>query len=203
MPTGYTAGIIDGTTKTFEDYAKHCMRNFGACIHMRDSKFSDPYKPDTVSDYHPKEIQSLEKELKKLNSIPDGKLLNDYQIELRDQIQRNEKSVIEMQERKDRLIEFLNKAKAFKAPTIEHTGIRDFMIQQIEDTIDWDCNPRYINERVKNAQNAFKNIDVAKIRAEKKRDIEKDLAYHTEELQKETERVVGRNKWVSDFIASL
>ena len=30
MPTGYTAGIIDGKTETFQDFEKQCMRAFGA-----------------------------------------------------------------------------------------------------------------------------------------------------------------------------
>ena len=34
MPTGYTAGIIDGTTKDFKEYAKHCERAF--MIHLRE-----------------------------------------------------------------------------------------------------------------------------------------------------------------------
>ena len=29
MATGYTAGIIDGKTETFQDFAKQCMRAFG------------------------------------------------------------------------------------------------------------------------------------------------------------------------------
>ena len=37
MPTGYTAGILEGKIKTFPEFAKICMRAFGAAIHMRDN----------------------------------------------------------------------------------------------------------------------------------------------------------------------
>ena len=48
MPTGYTAGIIDGKTETFQEFAKQCMRNFGACIHMRDENMGKEYEPIQV-----------------------------------------------------------------------------------------------------------------------------------------------------------
>ena len=44
MPTGYTAGIIDGKTETFQDFAKQCMRAFGVTIHMRDENMDKGYE---------------------------------------------------------------------------------------------------------------------------------------------------------------
>lgn len=52
MPTGYTAGILDGEINTFEEFAKTCMRAFGATIHMRDEPLSKTYEPEKTSDYH-------------------------------------------------------------------------------------------------------------------------------------------------------
>jgi len=64
MPTGYTAGIINGETETFQDFAKDCMRAFGATMHMRDDDMDKDYVPRTPSDYHTKQIQSSEDNLK-------------------------------------------------------------------------------------------------------------------------------------------
>jgi len=44
MPTGYTQGILDGTTKDFKEFAKHCMKAFGACVHMRDDDMKKEYE---------------------------------------------------------------------------------------------------------------------------------------------------------------
>ena len=60
MPTGYTEGIIDGKTETFQDFAKQCMRAFGATIHMRDEDMEAEITPRTPSDYSSKEIESFE-----------------------------------------------------------------------------------------------------------------------------------------------
>lgn len=49
MATGYTCGIVDGTTKTFKEFAFKCIRAFGAAAHMRDEPISKPFKLQTVS----------------------------------------------------------------------------------------------------------------------------------------------------------
>lgn len=203
MPTGYTAGIIDGTTKDFKAYAKDCMRNFGACIHMRDSKFSDEWKPDTVSDYHPKEIVRLEKEQRELAAMTDADLLALRKKQLNRDIRYHKKGIQKQAETESILNKFLVQSKAFEAPTAEHTGIRDFMIKQIEDTIDFDCRSTYHADNVLKAQDELKSLDVVKIRSDKQEAIQKDLAYHKEHLEQDKKRVAGRNKWVTDFLASL
>lgn len=43
MPTGYTAGILNGTIKTFKEFATKCSRAF--MIHMRDEAHDAPYTP--------------------------------------------------------------------------------------------------------------------------------------------------------------
>ncbi len=57
MPTGYTAGILDGKITTFQQFAKQCMRAFGATIHMRDDDMDAEITPRTPSDYYSKEIE--------------------------------------------------------------------------------------------------------------------------------------------------
>ena len=45
MPTGYTAGIADGTITNFEQYALRCIRAFGATMHLRDESLEHEYEP--------------------------------------------------------------------------------------------------------------------------------------------------------------
>ena len=47
MPTGYTAGVQDGSIKTFKDYASLCARAFTALIELRDEPFT-PRLPDEI-----------------------------------------------------------------------------------------------------------------------------------------------------------
>ena len=51
MPTGYTAGIEDGTITTGKDFLKLCTRAFGIAMDLRDEPLSVPtpakFEPDT------------------------------------------------------------------------------------------------------------------------------------------------------------
>jgi hypothetical protein len=61
MPTGYTAGILDGKINTFPEFATECMKAFGACIHMRDDDISTTYRPRKVDDYYIKKIKEIKR----------------------------------------------------------------------------------------------------------------------------------------------
>ncbi len=79
MPTGYTAGIIDGTTTTFQQFAKQCIRNFGATIHMRDEPSDVEYIERIPSDFHTKAIEEANKfrESMRTKAIKDLKYHNE------------------------------------------------------------------------------------------------------------------------------
>lgn len=74
MPTGYTEGIMNGKITTFPQFAKLCMRAFGATIHLRDESLDSEYEPRVPSDYHSKEIERAKK------NIIDAKKLSDEEI---------------------------------------------------------------------------------------------------------------------------
>ena len=44
MPTGFTAGILDGKINSFREFALVCVRAFGAAAHMRDDGLNIEYK---------------------------------------------------------------------------------------------------------------------------------------------------------------
>ena len=52
MPTGYTNGILNGEIKTFDEFAKQCIRAFGAAIHMRDDDFNKEYEKRKPDNYY-------------------------------------------------------------------------------------------------------------------------------------------------------
>jgi hypothetical protein len=50
MPTGYTEPILKGEIDNFKNFAKICMRNFGATMHMRDKSYDKEYEERNPSD---------------------------------------------------------------------------------------------------------------------------------------------------------
>jgi hypothetical protein len=193
MPTGYTADIAKGIT--FEQFIMGCARGFGACITMRDdpsdAEIPDEFKP---SDYHDKELAKAKRRLAGLMALqPDviekraaaahKKALAAY----RERIQR-------CQALHDAYSAMLDKARAWVAPTPDHCGLKDFMVDQITKSMQWDCN---LEEKPPAAPSAeawyAKEIQSAQW----------NVNYHEEGGEKERERCRERTQWVRQLRASL
>lgn len=203
MPTGYTAGIIDGTTETFQDFAKQCMRAFGATIHMRDESMDKEYEPRTPSDYHTKALEKANEKLKQAEKLTDSEIIESRKANIAKNKAYYLKRIEETKKAKERLDLFLAKAKAFNPPTKDHEGIAKFMIEQIETTIDHDGSTKYYDEELAKIDAQLSNINADKIRAEMIADAKRDIEYHTKEHNAELKRCNDSNKWVSDLLAVL
>jgi len=201
MPTGYTAGILDGTTKDFNEFARLCSRNF--IIHLRDEPMSSKYKARTPSNYHSKEIAKAKFKLKECESLTDEEIIIKEKASLIESrgYHTGAKSLDE--ENKLRLKHFLEKAKAYKPPTKKHDGIAKFMVDQLEKTIDFDCNSNYHTDELEKINSRIENVNAEETRSEMKLEATKDIAYHTIENEEELKRCREHNKWYSDFIKSL
>jgi len=203
MPTGYTAGIIDGTTKTFKDFAKHCMRAFGATIHMRDDGFNEKYKPKTPDSYHLEALKKAEALLKKEKNLSDKDIVADRKKELNAERKYCVKRIKEIKITKKRLNDFLVKAKAYQPPTEEHKDVKDFMERQLMSTLEHDSDTAYYDKKLLSIENELKNINASVIRLTTEQQINEDITYHLAEYKKELDRCADSNKWVDDFINSL
>ena len=201
MPTGYTAGIIDGTTKDFKEYAKHCERAF--TIHLRDEPFHSEYKPRTPSDHHTKAITKAKETLKEIEVLEYTTIVERERLRLLDSLKYHKEGIEKNKQTKAKLDKFLLEAKAFKAPTEKHKGIAEFMVTQIEETIKFDCNNTYHKDELERVEKQLLNIDADNVRGDLKTQATKDLAYHTKEHEAELKRCRESNKWHEDFINAL
>src|SRR5688572_13460567 len=103
MPTGYTAGILSGETKSFKQFAIDCMRAFGATIHMRDEPMDKPYEPRTPSEYYSKRIGELKKQISDLTSTRDFDLIGIERGELEVDKAYHEAEIEKIRENRERL----------------------------------------------------------------------------------------------------
>jgi hypothetical protein len=203
MPTGYTAGIIDGDIKTFKEYATLCMRAFGGTIHMRDESLDTEYKPRIASDYHKTNYEELEIKLNNFKKITPSEYVNEYKTNINNSIKSYKGFIDNAKENEKRLKNMLVSALKYTPPTNEHIGIRDFMVNQLQETIKFDGNYEYYEEKIEELQKDLLNIDAEKIYQEEIDDILKSIDYHKVEYEKELKRVEESNKWVTDFLNSL
>ena len=204
MPTGYTAGIIDGEITTFEQFATQCTRAFGATIHMRDNPLGSPYEPRTPSEYYTNSLQSQREELERMELLTDEDIVREFESSMRDNLEYHEKGMEKDRANLEKLNSILSSAKAWVPPTEEHESLRDFMIEQIESTIKVDGDPSYhVNKIVQIKQEMEDGIDPKVYREGRIKEIEDRITYYEGEIQKELERCKRSNDWMDKFFESI
>jgi len=203
MPTGYTAGILDGKITTFHQFAKSCIRAFGATVHLRDESLESEYEPRVPSDYHTKAIEASRILIKNAELLSDNAIISIKKTELEDSrkyhleaIEKAKKSTIDMNN-------ILADVVKWQPPTSEHFGIKDFMVKQISETIDFDCKTEYHDEALVKIEIDLLTINASGIRKEMVEKGKKDFTYHNAENLKEIKRCEQSNKWVSDLVGSF
>jgi hypothetical protein len=203
MPTGYTAGILDGKITTFPQFAKKCMRAFGATIHMRDDAMDAEFKERTPSEYHLKNIEQSKLSLKAAQSFSDELIISNKIKELEDSKQYHLKSIEKVKSDFVKLNSILKDVNAWNPPTSEHTGIKDFMADQISQTINLDCKTKYHDEALASIELKLLTINANSIREEMIAKAKKNFEYHTKEYNADVERCQKSNQWVTDLLGSL
>jgi hypothetical protein len=91
----------------------------------------------------------------------------------------------------------LEKVRAWKAPTADHEELKAFMIMQITESIQSDCDPKWIlaDQPEKISGVVWKLNRIKEARA--------SIAYHRAENMHEVERCYKRTKWIKDLRKSL
>lgn len=198
MPTGYTAGVVDGSVKTFEEFAKKCMRAFVG--HMRDDPWDADYVPVRPSDYERESVEKLTKELKEIEAEDETRLWDAEVKRIKFTIKEFAKSYQERCKKNERLKKMLQRAKAFVPPTKEHTYIKDFMIQQLEiSNEDSDFCQRCIEDYNKTLQAGMPKNYKKTLIAEKKQELKRAKEAYAAEVA----RCEANNKWCDEFLKAI
>lgn len=204
MPTGYTADIVEGKVKTFKDFAKRCIRAFGATIHMRDEPISKKWEPRKTDQYYIDRVEEREEELRKLKNADDQFFIDKIRSELHSEYAYYSNRIKEIQEVRARLDSILEDAEKWIPPTEDHIEAKKFMINQLEETIRYDGDADYYVDELEKIKTKLESpIDVLKIRYEMIADAEEELGRARERLKEETDRCEDSNKWAEQFLKSI
>lgn len=193
MATGYTDMIGKGAT--FEEFAISCARAFGACISMRDEPLDSPiperFEP---SDYHERKTREAKSTLKRLQgmSLVDAEKI--AKREYAEQVERRIEMIEEKRVLEEKYKAILERVREWQPPTPDHEGLKEFMMSQVTQSIDWDCCI-YGDEPVELTGEEWLVKETLKA--------QRDLEYHKKEHKEEVDRVNGRNQWISDLRDSL
>lgn len=196
MPTGYTAGVCDGTITDFTEYALQCARNFGACVTLRDEPLGSEIPEFEASDYNATKLAEAEKALAEFLAMPEPERREMHAAEHARNIESAERGIAEKKEQQQRYEAMLKKAKAFKSPSPDHDNYAKFIVSQLEESIQWDCDTSYY-EKLKTP------VPYSKWKSKKVKDLTGDIEYHTKGHSEELERTASRNKWVRQLKEAL
>jgi hypothetical protein len=200
MVTGYTADVVDGKIKTLGQFAKQCMKAF--VPQMRDLPIDAGFVPAVPDEYYDEKVQELEQDLAELQQTTEEELWAQRQASLKADLKCymwNRRQVV-LENR--RIRKMLVLAKDFVPPTKDHNGIKLFMIEQLETTLQshypdkWDSYidalKKQINEKMP------KNYKAKLIKAK-----EKELRKAYDERTSEIKKCELMNEWCETFLSAV
>lgn len=196
MPTGYTAKLME-SGQTFPEFVLLCARAFGALITMRDDAMNAPipeeFKP---TDYYENSLRDNRAALKRLENMTNEERIR-FGINEKEKAIASARSYLEkVALENSRLLKMAWKVQAWTPPSPDHTGLKSFMLQQIDTSMNhgsyW---TESLNKAEAKAPFEFYSEAVESARS--------SIEYSLKEQEKELERVADRNRWVRQLRESL
>ena len=198
MSTGYTSEIGTKDNLTFKEFTLKCARAFGACLHQRDDASDVLPQKQEVDKYHIDELNSAIKKLKILKKTTKKVLRQIFEKEF---LKRNKELLISIEKThalQSKYESMLDKVNNWIPPSTEHDGLKKFMIEQIAESIKWDCSTSYYEEGLSREKESFEEYYTDKLKS-----LEKDIKYHEEKYNEDVERTNKANQWIEDLYNSL
>jgi hypothetical protein len=199
MPTGYTAGVADGTIKTLRQYALDCARAFGACVMLRDEGGGGERIPQefVASDYHSTKLAEESERLCEIRELDSAEAEARAAAQFAEQLADHRRRLERDAEQRARYDSMIARVLAWNAPTSDHVALRDFMLKQLHDSKAFDC--RDPNDR----QDSPVRLTGEQWRAEQLKQVGRSIQYHAEENENEIKRTDERNAWIKALRESL
>ena len=192
MPTGYTEDIYNGKDVTFKDFALKCARAFGACLHQRDDDANDPPKLREPNTGYYEERLKKAKAFKKPTKAEYDLYISKEKADLEKRIEENKKLAADY-------VAMIKSAENWNPPTKEHVRFKEFMLEQLNSSLEFDCHPEYHEQELEK----LKKFTYQAYCKMLKDDAARDARYYKEQITKEKTSVEKANKWLTDLFKSL
>lgn len=189
MPTSSTYGLYAGNEMTFLEYAMRCARDSG--MHM-DAVIPDEFRANS---YYIEQLEKARANVARIKKWDDAEAGRYAQYAYDHERCRYEESLLNMTALRERYEAMLEKAKSWTPPTPEHQKIKEFMIQQLEESIDFDCNTDNPIILVLPTGAAFKE--------EALRAARQKVSYYTKCCKEDKEQAKERTEWIKALRQSL
>jgi len=197
MPTAYTDAITEDMT--LEAFAFRCARAMGALVMMREDPLDAPIVEFKPSDFHAKAMEDAKARLAKLQAMTPADVEAERLALASEAQAMAEKLRADSDANRRKYERMLRLVEGWIPPTAEHEGLRSFMIQQLRESIDFDCWDEDAIQRIiprpKESARDWLEAEIKKAH--------EDVGRHAGEYAKEVARTEGRNAWVKALRQSL
>lgn len=162
---------------------------------MRDEPHGAPIpKKFEVSTYHAKELEKAHETLKQITSRTE----EDWYQAWHNYIKVVQAKQLQFKERNESTAHkynaILKQVQDWLPPTPDHQGLKEFMVEQIQSSLEFDC----ISDKY-----APKALGFDEWKEMERSSALRDVDYHTREWEAEKRRVAGRNKWLEQLRESV
>lgn len=194
MPTGYTADIAKGIS--FKEFVRQCARAF--IPDTRDMDYDGTYPVITANtSYYEEQLDECDFELRKLLAMTAEECELAAGKAYKEELTSRTKRIEEKNALREKYQVMLDKVRQWTPPTNRHLEFKNFMIEQIEKSIDFDCGTSYYEN---NPPEKLDGYGWFKREAEK---LSKDFEFRVNGYLNEVQRVNFTNKWIKDLKESV
>jgi rRNA maturation protein Nop10 len=196
MPTGYTDIIDKGAT--FKDFALRCARGIDVLYFLRDvgfgSELPSEFSPD---DYHEKALEKARRELDEAKSLAIEAASALAQQEFEKDVQHQQEAISHSIALHQKYAEMRDKVEAWTPPTKLHNGLKTFMLQQLDESLEHDDMVDFYRNHPPKRKSAEQYIE------QRVKLALRDVAYHESEYAKEKSRMALASLWVAQLRESI
>lgn len=184
MPTGYTAAIEKGIS--LRDFALSCARNFLSC----DDSSS---KTLEVQAYYVDSLREAEEELRNLQALSPQQLEETWAKLIEQERKEWMKRKVENEVLRSKYEAMQKAVSAWEVGT-ELLALKNFMLQQIQESIHWDCSDLPFPKVFSSAATWYETA---------LHEAEANVQYRRKKLENQQQAVDTKNAWLKALWAAL
>lgn len=189
MPSGYTAALHAGD-QSFRDFVLACSSAMGASLDLRDESLDAPSRRFEPSDHY---FEATAKGERRLLDLGDDETATKMFLAAVMNVDvHNREGARSVSDRAGRYGDMLGRVRAWEPPTPDHVGLKDFMVEQLEESSLLDC---FHSALVVPAFDEWRTVEIAHA--------QRRLADAHQSWIDEQRRTDQRNAWFDALLASI
>lgn len=197
MPSAYTNPVLQGEINSLSEFAMICARAFGATVDMRgeplSAKVPERFEPNP---FYERSLRAARARLAALQRMSPADAQRACQQDHTKRLATWRRSCDQQAVARLRYNTLLAQVQEWEPPTSDHAGLRDFMLAQLRDSLDFDCSgpwPEEYPRQVRWEEWLRRELNAARMSVE----------FAKEHLADEYSRTHQRNSWFTELRRSL